>query len=79
MKIYQIDSSARKEGSTSRALAKKLLDKIKKPEDEVVYRDLNDEMIFISNLTESGMKIPKGEQTELHKKMFELSDKHLYI
>ena len=29
MKIYQIDSSARKEGSTSRALAKKLLDKIK--------------------------------------------------
>ena len=39
MKIYQIDSSARKEGSTSRALAKKLLDKIKKPGDEVVYRD----------------------------------------
>ena len=64
MKIYQIDTSARKEGSTSRALAKKLLDKIKKPEDEVVYRDLNDEMIFISNLTESGMKIPDGEQTE---------------
>jgi len=75
MKIYQIDTSARKEGSTSRALAKKLLDKIKKPEDEVVYRDLNDEMIFISNLTESGMKIPEGEQTEQHKKMFELSDK----
>jgi hypothetical protein len=32
-------------------------------------------MIFISNLTESGMKIPEGEQTEQHKKMFELSDK----
>ena len=31
MKIYQIDTSARKEGSTSRALAKRLLDKIKKP------------------------------------------------
>ena len=62
MKIYQIDTSARKEGSTSRALAKKLLDKIKKPEDEVVYRDLNDEMIFISNLTESGMKIPEGSK-----------------
>ncbi len=75
MKIYQIDTSARKEGSTSRALAKKLLDKIKKPEDVVVYRDLNDEMIFISNLTESGMKIPAGEQSERHKKMFELSDK----
>jgi len=75
MKIYQIDTSARKDGSTSRALAKKLLDKIKRTEDEVVYRDLNDEMIFISNLTESGMKIPEGEQSDQHKKMFELSDK----
>ena len=75
MKIYQIDSSARKEGSTSRALAKKLLDKIKKPGDEVVYRDLNNEMVFVSGLTESGMKIDKKDQTEHHKKMFELSDK----
>ena len=69
MKIYQIDSSARKEGSTSRALAKKLLDKIKKPEDQVVYRDLDDEMVFVSGLTESGMKIEKKDQTEHHKKM----------
>ena len=63
MKIYQIDSSARKDGSTSRALAKKLLDKIKKPEDEGIYRDLNDEMVFVSNLTESGMKIDPKDQT----------------
>ena len=75
MKIYQIDSSARKNGSTSRALAKKLLDKIKKPNDEVIYRDLNDEMVFVSGLTESGMNIDKKDQTEHHKKMFELSDK----
>jgi len=75
MKIYQIDSSARKEGSTSRALAKKLLDKIKKPGDEVIYRDLDDEMVFVSGLTESGMKIKEEDQTEHHKKMFELSDK----
>ncbi len=74
MKIYQIDSSARKEGSTSRALAKKLLNKIKKPEDEVIYRDLDDEMVFVSGLTESGMKIDEKDQTEHHKKMFELSD-----
>jgi FMN-dependent NADH-azoreductase len=74
MKIYQIDSSARKEGSTSRALAKKLLNKIKKPDDEVIYRDLDDEMVFVSGLTESGMKIEKKDQTEHHKKMFELSD-----
>ena len=75
MKIYQIDSSARKEGSTSRSLAKKLLEKIKKPEDEIIYRDLDDEMVFVSGLTESGMKIDKKDQTEHHKKMFELSDK----
>ena len=75
MKIYQIDSSARKKGSTSRALAKKVLDKIKKPDDEVIYRDLDDEMLFVSGLTESGMKIDEKDQTEEHKKMFNLSDK----
>ena len=75
MKIYQIDSSARKDGSTSRALAKKLLDKIKKPDDEVIYRDLNDEMVFVSGLTESGMNIDQKDQNENHRKMFELSDK----
>ena len=74
MKIYQIDSSARKKGSTSRALAKKLLDKIKSPEDEIIYRDLNEEMVFVSGLTESGMNIEKKDQTDHHKKMFELSD-----
>ena len=74
MKIYQIDSSARKEGSTSRALAKKLLDKIKNPEDEIIYRDLNEEMVFVSGLTESGMNIEKKDQTDHHRKMFELSD-----
>ena len=74
MKIYQIDSSARKEGSTSRALAKKLLDKIRSPEDEITYRDLNEEMVFVSGLTESGMNIKKEDQTDHHRKMFELSD-----
>jgi len=75
MKIYQIDSSARKKGSSSRALAKKVLDKIRKPGDEVIYRDLDDEMLFVSGLTESGMKINEKDQTEDHKKMFKLSDK----
>ena len=74
MKIYQIDSSARKDGSTSRALAKKLLDKIRKPNDEVIYRDLNDEMVFVTGLTESGMNIDEKDQNENHKKMFELSN-----
>ena len=75
MKIYQIDSSARKKGSTSRALAKKVLYRIKKPGDDVIYRDLDDEMLFVSGLTESGMKIEEKDQTEDHKKMFELSNK----
>ncbi len=75
MIIYQIDSSARKKGSTSRKLAKKLLNKIKKPEDKVIYRDLDDEMLFVAGLTESGMSIPEKERTDQHKKMFELSDK----
>ena len=74
MKIYQIDSSARKDGSTSRALAKKLLDKIKKPNDEIIYRDLNDEMVFVTGLTESGMNIDEKDRNENHKKMFELSN-----
>ena len=74
MKIYQIDSSARKEGSTSRLLAKKLLNKIKRPEDEIIYRDLNDEMVFVTGLTESGMNIDQKDQNENHKKMFKLSD-----
>ena len=74
MKIYQIDSSARKEGSTSRALAKKVLEKIKKTGDEVIYRDLNDEMVFVTGLTESGMNIEQKDQNENHKKMFKLSD-----
>ena len=75
MKIYQIDSSARKKGSSSRAFAKKVLDKIRKAGDEVIYRDLDDEMLFVSGLTESGMKIDEKDQTEDHKKMFKLSDK----
>ena len=74
MIIYQIDSSARKEGSTSRLLAKKLLDKIKRPDDKIIYRDLNDEMVFVTGLTESGMNIDQKDQNENHKKMFKLSD-----
>ena len=75
MNIYQIDSSARKKGSTSRLLAKKLLKRIKKPGDKVVYRDLDDEMLFIAGLTESGMNMSKKDQSRYHKKMFSLSDR----
>ena len=36
MKIYQIDCSARKKGSASRELAKKLLEKIKNSEVRII-------------------------------------------
>ena len=75
MIIYQIDSSARKKGSTSRKLAERLLNRIKKAEDKIVYRDLDDEMLFVAGLTESGMSIPENERNEQQKKMFNLSDK----
>ena len=48
--------------------------KLLKPGDEVIYRDLNDEMVFVSGLTESGMNIDEKDQNENHKKMFKLSD-----
>ena len=54
--------------------AKKLLDKIKRPGDEVIYRDLDNEMVFVTGLTESGMNIDIKDQNENHKKMFELSN-----
>ena len=75
MKIYQIDSSARKKAQHRGLWQKNFLDKIKKPEDEIIYRDLDDEMLFVSGLTESGMNINEKDQTSEHKKMFDLSDK----
>ena len=50
------------------------MEKIKKTGDEVIYRDLNDEMVFVTGLTESGMNIDQKDQNENHKKMFKLSD-----
>ena len=51
------------------ALAKKLLDKIKRPEDEVVYRDLDDEMVFVSRAYWSGMKIDIKAKQNIMAKM----------
>ena len=75
MKIYKIDCSARKKGSVSRHLSKLLLERIKKKDDKIVVRDLDDEMLFVAGLSESGMSIPERDRTDEHKKMFELSDK----
>ena len=71
MKIYQIDCSARKKGSASRELAKKLLEKIKKSEDEVIYRDLDDEMLRLKEsinqkkiLTKKHLKLKKRNKQQ---------------
>ena len=50
MKIYQIDCSARKKGSASRELAKKLLVKIKKSEDD----DDGEEFVGITGYAADG-------------------------
>ena len=50
------------------------MNKIKKTEAKIIYRDLNDELVFVSGLTESGIQIDKKDQTAHHKKMFELSN-----
>ena len=63
-----------KKGQHQENWLKNYFKKLKK-DDQLIYRDLDDEMLFISGLTESGMKIPVEQQTEDHKKMFELSDK----
>ena len=55
MKIYQIDSSARKEGSTSSALAKNLITKIKNTEDEGSYRTLDNAMECVSGREGGGV------------------------
>ena len=50
MKIYHIDSSARKAESVSKSLAKLLVEKIKKPEDTVTYRDVSSGLPFVSGI-----------------------------
>ena len=74
MKIYQIDSSARKNESISRKLAKDLVNKIKKNDDEVIYRDISENIPFVSGIKGAGFIIPEEERTEKDKELFKFSD-----
>jgi len=74
MKIYHIDSSARKAESVSKSLAKLLVDKIKKPSDTVKYRDVSIGLPFVSGIKGAGFIIPENERTEADKKLFKISD-----
>ena len=70
MKIYHIDSSARKAESVSKSLAKLLVEKIKKPQDTVTYRDVSSGLPFVSGIKGAGFIIPENERTESDKKLF---------
>lgn len=74
MKILHLDSSARQEESVSRQLAKQLVHKIKKSEDEVIYRDISGNIPFVAGIKGAGFIIPEEERTEQDKKLFQFSD-----
>ena len=74
MKIYHIDSSARKSESVSKSLAKLLVEKIKKSGDTVTYRDVSTGLPLVSGIKGSGLIIPENERTEADKKLFKISD-----
>jgi FMN-dependent NADH-azoreductase len=74
MKIYHIDSSARKSESVSKSLAKLLVDKIKKSGDTVTYRDVSTGLPLVSGIKGSGFIIAENERTEADKKLFKISD-----
>jgi len=74
MKILHLDSSARKNESISRKLAKDLVNKIKKNDDKVIYRDISENIPFVSGIKGAGFIIPEEERTEKDKELFKFSD-----
>lgn len=74
MKILHLDSSARKEESVSRQLASQLVQKIKKNDDEIVYRDISGNIPFVAGIKGAGFIIPEADRTEQDKKLFQFSD-----
>src|SRR6056300_637625 len=74
MKILHIDSSARKDESVSRKLAKDLVNNLKKDNDKVVYRDVSNNIPFVAGIKGAGFIIPEEERNEEDKKLFKFSD-----
>ena len=67
MKIYHIDSSARKAESVSKSLAKLLVEKIKKPQDTVTYRDVSSGLPLYQGLRELDLLFQKMNEQKLIK------------
>lgn len=74
MKILHLDSSARKAESVSRKLASDLVQKLKKDNGEVIYRDISGNIPFVAGIKGAGFIIPEEERTEDDKKLFKFSD-----
>ena len=74
MNILHLDSSARKEKSVSRKLAKDLVNKLKKNNDQLVYRDISSNIPFVAGIKGAGFIIPEEERTEQDKELFKFSD-----
>ena len=71
MNILHLDSSARKENSISRKLAKELVQKL---QGQVTYRDISQNMPFVDGIKGAGFIIPEEERTEKDRKLFKFSD-----
>ena len=71
MNILHLDSSARKENSISRKLAKELVQKL---QGVVKYRDISHTIPFVAGIKGAGFVIPEEERTEADHKLFKFSD-----
>jgi FMN-dependent NADH-azoreductase len=74
MNILHLDSSARKDESVSRKLAKDLVNNLKKDNDKVTYRDISNNIPFVAGIKGAGFIIPEEERNEEDKKLFKFSD-----
>ena len=74
MNILHLDSSARKDESISRKLAKDLVNNLKKDNDQVTYRDISGNIPFIAGIKGAGFIIHEEERNEEDKKLFKFSD-----
>ena len=74
MNILHLDSSARKDESVSRKLAKDLVNNLKKDNDKVTYRDISNNIPFVAGIKGAGFIIPEEERSEEDKKLFKFSD-----
>ena len=70
MNILHLDSSARKENSISRKLAKELVQKL---QGVVKYRDISHTIPFVAGIKGAGFVIPEEERTEEDHKLFKFS------